>query len=201
VIVGEEDGTSRESAAQALAKACWVIDPLDGTFNFVHGYPDFSSTVAYVEAGQPVAGCVYASVLDEMFSAAKGLGATLNGEPIAVSRRRGLANAIVNLSINALTNEEYIARTLAVRQHAFSQKGFGGTALVLAYLAAGRYDLFYSAPNPRVGPWDVAAGALLVEEAGGVTGFVDGRPFSLPAPSMTAAADQATLDDLLALLS
>jgi myo-inositol-1(or 4)-monophosphatase len=200
-IVGEEDGTSAERRTELLASSCWLIDPLDGTFNFVHGFPDFCATVAFVVAGSAVAGATYAPMFDEMFSAAKGGGATLNGRPVAVSTRKGLASSIVNISLSGLDDETAMLLGAKLRRRAFAQRTFGGTALVLAYLACGRFDLFYVSHSTRMGPWDMAAGAILIEEAGGVISLADGRPFILPTSSMAAAADAATLDEFRDLLS
>ncbi|HEY7268251.1 MAG TPA: inositol monophosphatase [Dehalococcoidia bacterium] len=201
-IVGEEDGKSREEQAAFLAGRCWLIDPLDGTFNFVHGFPDFSATVAFVEQGQPLSAATFALVFDEMFSAARGQGATLNGAPISISKRRGLAQAVVNVTIarSGQEDETSLAKLARVRQTALFLKTFGGTAIILAYVACGRFDLFYAAENMRTGPWDMAAGALLIEEAGGYVCRADGSPFALPATSMAAAADPAMLDELRELI-
>jgi myo-inositol-1(or 4)-monophosphatase len=199
-IVGEEDGSSRERQAELLADAAWLIDPLDGTFNFVHGFPDFCATVAFVEDGRPVAGAVYAPVTGELFSAARELGASLNGDPIYVSERRGLEASIANV-YGPREDLDYQERILRLRDRVFAQRNFGGTALVLAYLAAGRYDLFFTPDNPYMGPWDIAAGAVLVEEAGGVVQRADGSPFRLPSLSLAAAAHLSTLDELRAVLA
>jgi myo-inositol-1(or 4)-monophosphatase len=146
-----------------------------------------------------MAGAVYAPALDEIFSAGRGLGASLNGVPIAVSPRKGLDKAIVNVWLGRSVTEHRRAREAELRKRAFAQLSFGGTALILAYVACGRYDLYYM--GPRNGPWDIAAGALLVEEAGGVVTTADGAPFILPTMTMTAGADRATLDELLAFLA
>jgi myo-inositol-1(or 4)-monophosphatase len=200
-VIGEEDGSSRERIATLVGQKCWLVDPLDGTFNFVYGFPDFSATVAYVENGQPLAAATYAPILDECFTAAQGMGTTLNDDPVSVSPRRGLNDSIVNVWTGRGEDEATLARASRVRKASFSQRTFGGTALVLAYVACGRFDVFYTGENPRMGAWDIAAGALLVQEAGGVTSLGDGSPFRLPTHSMGAAADRATLDELLSLLN
>jgi myo-inositol-1(or 4)-monophosphatase len=199
-IIGEEDLAGMDYQREALGQAAWVIDPLDGTFMFVHGFPDFSATVAYVERGLPLAGAVYAPVTEELFSAARGLGATLNGSAISVSARRGLEQAVVNVYFGEVDDETFGALTAKVRRSTLSQRSFGGTAIVLAYLASGRYDAFYVADNYRMGPWDLAAGALLIEEAGGFVTMADGSPFSLPTTSIAAAADAVTLTELCDLI-
>jgi myo-inositol-1(or 4)-monophosphatase len=199
-IIGEEDGASIESMAEVLGTRGWLIDPLDGTFMFAHDFPDFSATVAFVDSGESIAGATYAPAIGELFSAARGLGTTLNGAPIRVSPRRGLENAIVNVWPGRMDDEVAAARSALVRQRSFMQRTFGGTALVLAYVAAGRFDVFYTADNPRMGPWDIAAGAILVEEAGGIVRQSDGSLFSLPSLNMAAAADVETLQELISLL-
>ena len=189
LIIGEEDLPAVEELDQLLDTAGWVIDPLDGTFQFVHGFPDFSATLAYVERGQSLAGAVYAPVLGELFSAAHGLGASLNGEPIGVSVRRGLRDSLVNAWLGVDDDDRQVARMAEIQRQTFSLRSFGGSALVLAYVACGRFDIYYAGDNPRMGPWDIAAGALLVTEAGGFVSQVNGGPFALAAKNVAAAAD------------
>jgi myo-inositol-1(or 4)-monophosphatase len=200
-IVGEEDGTDAAQRAELLSASCWLIDPLDGTFNFVHGFPDFCATVAYVVEGRALVGATYAPVFDEMFSAATGLGATLNGEPVRVSGRVGLANSIVNVSTGGFDEEAAMLLAAKLRKSTLTQRTFGGTAIVLAYVACGRFDLFYVGDSTRMGPWDMAAGAVLVEEAGGITSLADGSPFILPTRNFVAAANASTLQEFRDLLA
>jgi myo-inositol-1(or 4)-monophosphatase len=200
-IIGEEDCPTREHIAAVLSNSGWLIDPLDGTFNYVHGFPDFSATVAFAVDRQPVVGATYAPLFDEMFSAAKGLGTTLNGEPTRVSSRKGLQSSIVNVHLGRQDDPSLLPLTSRIQQRAFSQRVFGGTALVMAYLAAGRFDLFYVHDNPRMGDWDIAAGAILIEEAGGIVTHTSGDPLRLPSINVAAAADLETLKELKALLA
>ena len=200
-IIGEEDAPVHDHVAAVLADHGWLIDPLDGTFNYVHGFPDFSATVAFVEARRPVVGATLAPVFDEMFSAAKGQGATLNGVPVRVSERKGLHSSIVNVSLGRQGDPSLLPRISRIQQRVFQQRVFGGTAIVMAYLAAGRFDLFYVHDNPRMGDWDIAAGAILIEEAGGTVEHTNGAPLLLPSINVAAAADAATLEELRALLA
>jgi myo-inositol-1(or 4)-monophosphatase len=140
-------------------------------------------------------------VFDEMFSAAAGLGATLNGEPIHVSSRTGLRESVVNVWLGDRSDMQAHERLGRVHRIALQQRVFGGTAIVMAYLAAGRYDLFYVADNGRMGAWDLGAGAILIEEAGGHVTTVDGAPFRLPSNQIACTADPATLEELQALLA
>jgi myo-inositol-1(or 4)-monophosphatase len=201
-IIGEEDSPSPERMREALGDRCWLIDPLDGTFNYVHGFPDFSATVAFVDAGRPIVGATYAPIFDEMFSAATGLGCSLNGQPVSVSTRKGLAGSVVNVWLGRPAGDpEQLASMGRLQAHALSQKVFGGTAIVMAYLACGRFDVFYVADNPRMGDWDIAAGAVLIEEAGGIVTHTSGGPLRLPSSNVAAAADPATLEELRGLLA
>ena len=200
-IIGEEDCPTREHIAGVLSDSGWLIDPLDGTFNYVHGFPDFSATVAFAVDCKPVAGATYAPMFNEMFSAAKGLGTTLNGEAIRVSSRKGLQQSIVNVHLGRQGDPSLLPLTSRIQQRVFSQRVFGGTALVMAYLAAGRFDLFYVHDNPRMGDWDIAAGAILIEEAGGVVSHTSGAALRLPSINVAAAADPETLQELRALLA
>ena len=200
-IIGEEGAPSRDRIGDVLREHAWLIDPLDGTFNYVHGFPDFSATVAFVIAGQPVVGATYAPIFNEMFSASRGHGATLNGEPIHVSERKGLQQSIVNVSLGRQGDPSLLPRTSRIQQRVFQQRTFGGTAIVMAYLAAGRFDVFYVANNPRMGDWDIAAGAILIEEAGGTVTHANGEPLRLPSQNIAAVADPETMEELRALLA
>jgi myo-inositol-1(or 4)-monophosphatase len=200
-IIGEEDSPTREHVAKVLSDCGWLIDPLDGTFNYVHGFPDFSATVAFAIDCKPVVGATFAPMFDEMFSAAKGMGTTLNGEVARVSSRKGLPQSIVNVHLGRQGDPSLLPLTSRIQQRVFSQRVFGGTALVMAYLEAGRFDVFYVHDNPRMGDWDIAAGVILIEEAGGVVTHNNGDPLRLPSINIAAAADPATMEELRALLA
>ncbi|MBI5560967.1 MAG: inositol monophosphatase [Deltaproteobacteria bacterium] len=150
----------------------WIIDPLDGTTNYAHGYPAFCVSIAFEEKGVVMSGVVYGPMLDELFTSEKGNGAYLNGKRISVS-----SAATLNESLLA-TGFPYDVRTsdednldhfsnFAVRSQAIRRAG--SAALDLSYVGCGRFDGFW---EMKLKPWDIAAGALIVEEAGGrVTGF------------------------------
>ncbi|MBI4880130.1 MAG: inositol monophosphatase [Planctomycetes bacterium] len=153
----------------SASRFCWIVDPLDGTTNFAHGHPFFSVSIALYEEGRPALGVVFAPVLDELFVAVRGAGATLNGRPIGVSGATTLTDAIFATGFpyrrdqlsNLENNVEHFNRFI------LEVRGFrrcGSAAIDLAYVAAGRYSFFFEA---QLEPWDVAAGALLVQEAGG----------------------------------
>lgn len=145
----------------------WVIDPLDGTTNFVHAHPMFCVSIGVEREGEGVVGVVYAPYLDEMFTAEKGGGARLNGNPCRVSRESELSHALLASGFAyrqdelANTNLENWSRLSLVAR---GLRRCGAAALDLAYVACGRYEGFWEL---YLSPWDVAAGALLVREAGG----------------------------------
>ena len=163
-----EEGSDRDTGARRK----WVIDPLDGTVNFLHGIPFWAVSIAVVEDGALKAGVVHAPRLDQTFAAEAGGGATLNGEPIRVSAAATLKESIVATGFAYRRNELKDHNLDNFTTIAFAVAGIrrlGAASLDLAYVAAGRLDGFWEL---HLNPWDVAAGALLVREAGGrVTDF------------------------------
>ena len=165
----------------------WIVDPLDGTTNYVHQVPHYAVSVALLRRGRPVVGVVFDPVHDECFAASLGGGATLNGRPIRTSGVRELSQALVAASFAAKVQrpsaeiDQFVAAVLncqAVRRT-------GSAALNLCYLAAGRFDGFWAMSTKA---WDVAAGVLIVEEAGGTVTALDGGPFDLERPHPVASA-------------
>jgi myo-inositol-1(or 4)-monophosphatase len=157
----------------------WIIDPLDGTTNYAHGYPCFCTSVALELEGEVVLGAVYDPLLEELFTAQQGKGAFLNGEQISVSATKQLTNALIctgfpyDLRESPVNNvshfNNFIMQARAVRRD-------GSAALDLCYVAMGRFDGFWEL---KLNPWDVAAGKLLVEEAGGVVTDFGGGPVDI----------------------
>ncbi len=146
---------------------CWIIDPLDGTTNFLHGIPHFAISVGLQHNGEIIAGVIYDPVKDEMFCAEKGCGAFLNNKRIRVSRRENLPVALLVTGLPA-RNQAVFDRVLKVARPLGGElsglRSFGATALDLAYVAAGRFDGFW---HQFFKSWDVAAGIVLIREAGG----------------------------------
>jgi myo-inositol-1(or 4)-monophosphatase len=181
-ILAEEQG-----AATGRSGRRWIVDPLDGTTNYAHGLPLFGVSIALESARRLVLGVVYDPARDELFVAERGGGATLNGEPIRVSECGRLDQSLLvtgfpyDIRTTADTNlPEYAAlslRTLAVRR-------FGSAALDLSYVAAGRLEAFWEL---TLGPWDMAAGGLIVLEAGGQVTDVRGGPWRLEGPGVLAS--------------
>ena len=154
----------------------WIVDPLDGTTNFAHGYPPFCISIAYEQAGALRAAVVYAPFFNECFAAEKGSGALLNDAPIAVSRIETVSAALLCTGFrpadyprNGRNFERMSQRAQAVRRD-------GSAALDLAYVACGRFDGFWEFD---LSAWDVAAGALLIAEAGGRVSARDGATLDL----------------------
>jgi myo-inositol-1(or 4)-monophosphatase len=164
----------------------WILDPLDGTTNFVHGFPMFCVSIAAEWEQQTVLGVIYHPVLKELYTAVRGQGAYLNGKRISVSRTRHLDDALLTTGFTykkeLLHGEMSLFERLSQRARAVRRPG--SAALDLAYTARGVFDGFW---EKNLAPWDVAAGALLVEEAGGVVTHFDGAPFQVDGREILAA--------------
>lgn len=153
----------------------WIVDPLDGTTNFLHGVPHFAVSIALEENGQIVAGVIYQPLTDEMFWAERGRGAYLNSQRLRVSGRRDLALSLVATGIphQGRTGDGFFAGELnAIMPEVAGVRRFGAATLDLAYVAAGRYDAFWES---GLSPWDIAAGIILIQEAGGMITEFNGR--------------------------
>jgi myo-inositol-1(or 4)-monophosphatase len=145
----------------------WIVDPLDGTVNFAHGFPVFCISIALMEHGRLLAGMVYDPLRKDSFSAARGSGAFLNGESIHVSRANRMDRSLLATGFpydQAISPENNLAEFCAVAPRAQGMRRAGSAAMDLAYVAAGRLDGFWEL---KLKPWDMAAGMLLVQEAGG----------------------------------
>ena len=175
-FVGEETSFLSGDVPAGSEQYSWLVDPLDGTTNYAHRYPHFAVSIALEHAGQVILGVVYDPMRNELFAAERGGGATLNGAPIAVSRIDKLERSLLGTGF-AYSAEER-------RENARIWNGFltlaqgvrrdRSAALNLCYVACGRLDGFWERP---LNAWDLAAGSLLVEEAGGVISGYDGTPF------------------------
>jgi len=191
--LGEESGAA--GAGGTVPEFRWVVDPLDGTTNFAHGYPFFAVSIALEVHGQRALGVVYDPMRDECFAAARGQGARLNGVPIAVSSVDRLDRALGATGFPYDVHERpgdtlalfapFLSRLQGVRRD-------GSAALNLAYVACGRFDLFWES---KLHAWDVAAAALIVEEAGGrISDFAGGN---MPGDAFEVAASNGALHPAL----
>lgn len=150
----------------------WIVDPLDGTTNFLHSNPLFCISIALESQGAIVAGVIYNPITDELFTAERGQGAFLNDRRLRVSGRRDLAHCLISTGIphsGRKGHTDFIAQQGKVMSQTNGVRALGSAALCLAYVAAGRYDGHWES---GLSPWDIAAGLLMVREAGGyVTDF------------------------------
>lgn len=173
-LMEEEDGVD-DSAPK---KERWIVDPLDGTSNFIHGIPHWAISIAVEREGAIVSGLIYSPLTNDMFWAEKGVGAYLGYKGIRVSGRTDLSECL--LATNIMYKGDRKAAQLTVDRagemckHTSGARHSGCTSLDLAYVAAGRYDGFWTAEG--IGLWDIAAGALIVKEAGGkISPLVEGE--------------------------
>lgn len=189
-ILSEESGS-----LEGHADHQWIVDPLDGTINYAHNYPVFCVSIAYREAGDLKLAAIYDPMLDELFSAERGSGAALNGKPTRVTRVDEMHLALLGTSFPA-ADSGLLEKNNRVFVHisglAQTIRRNGSAALDLAYVAAGRLDGYWQLGNS---PWDFAAGALLIQEAGGVVVGLDGNPdfFHPPYSLIGAGASLAGL--------
>jgi myo-inositol-1(or 4)-monophosphatase len=157
----------------------WIIDPVDGTTNYAHGYPWFCTSIALELEGELVAGVIYNPVYDELFTATKGGGASLNGRRLSVSTRSPLDNALLGTGFPydcASDPVNNFSNLIAFQKKARGIRRAGAAALDLAYVAAGRLDGFWEL---KLKAWDVAAGVLIIREAGGVVTTFDGSSYDI----------------------
>jgi myo-inositol-1(or 4)-monophosphatase len=184
VVLGEE--FSLESDRDAVPEFCWVFDPVDGTTNYAHGLPIFCSSLALEIRGEPAVGAIYDPSRRELFTAERGQGAWLNGAPLHVSGASTLIDSLlctgfpysVQANTEALVGlfREFLKVSRAVRR-------LGSAAIDLCYVAAGRFDGFW---EQSLHPWDMAAGALIIQEAGGRVTDLTGGPYTSRAGNIIA---------------
>ena len=178
---------AEELGAGAPARHCWVFDPIDGTTNFAHGLPIFCASLALEIDGVVAVGAIYDPARRELFTAERGGGAYLNGRRLQVASAGTLLDALLctgfHYDIHG-SGEAVLELFASFVRRARAVRRLGSAALDLCYLAAGRFDGFWEA---RLKPWDVAAGSLIVEEAGGVLSTYDGGPFSILGGELVAA--------------
>ncbi len=168
----------------------WVIDPLDGTTNFLHGIPHFAISICLERDGEPHAGVIYQPVHDEMFWAEKGQGAFLNGNRLRVSGRGKLEDSLIATGIplrGAKDHAEFMTRLQDLMNVSGGVRRTGSAALDLAYVAAGRFDGYW---ENGLNAWDIGAGIVLVREAGGYVTDLDGGATMMKNGNVVAANDR-----------
>ena len=184
-ILSEESGETKSDRSNRR----WLVDPLDGTINFLHGIPHFCISIGLEEDGQIVAGTIYDPVRDEMFWAEKGAGAFLNDHRLRVSARGDLKDAVIATGIPHLGrdgHESFLAQLQILMGEVAGIRRLGSAALDLAYVAAGRYEGYWES---NLAPWDLAAGMIIVREAGGYVADLTGRDRMLETGDIIAAND------------
>lgn len=187
-----EEGNAQNSAARGWT---WVLDPLDGTRNYASGIPFFCTNLALCHDGEPVVGVTYDPLHEELFAAAKGQGAWVNEEPIRASEKPSLAASVlgIDMGYDDVRGAYMLKLLLGLWPGVQSVRIPGSAALGLAYAACGRYDLFI---HNCLFPWDVAAGILLVTEAGGRISDREGGPVSIDSEGVIAGGPKAHADFL-----
>jgi myo-inositol-1(or 4)-monophosphatase len=192
-VMAEESGGTRHDGRH------WIVDPLDGTVNFVHGIPQVSVSVALYEGDKGLIGVVYDPLRDELFSAADSEGARLNGHVISVSETQQLGRAVVATGFpydHDVKADELAVVVREVLRQVNGIRRFGSAALDLAWVAAGRFDAYW---EMGIAPWDGAAGEILVREAGGVVTDPLGRE-STPMMGLVVATNGHLHDSLRAII-
>lgn len=197
-FMGEEQSTPLDSLP--TDQPVWVVDPLDGTTNYVHGYPNYAVSVAVLMGSQIVAGVIYDPVHDNCFSAATGQGAWCDDERIQVSVATSLAESMVGISLPARVDRTSpdLLDFIEVVQLCRAIRRSGSAALNLAHVANGSLDAFWAS---HIHPWDVAAGILLIREAGGAVTGRDGAEFNVWNPHFISAASPDLQREILGRLT
>ena len=196
-ILAEESGRSGPAGSDEFV---WIVDPLDGTTNFLHGFPQFCVSIAVQHRGRLEHAVIYDPMREELFTASRGGGAHLEDRRIRVSKSRGLEGALIATGLPYRANlrwlDSYLGMLKAVALTAAGVRRPGSAALDLAWVAAGRTDAYWEL---GLSPWDTAAGTLLVTEAGGRVGTLTGGAYALGGDIV--AGSPKTYEALLALIA
>jgi myo-inositol-1(or 4)-monophosphatase len=190
-IIAEESGNHT-----GKKESRWFIDPVDGTSNYAHGLPMFAVSIAYAENDEMRFGCVYEPIRDECFFAEKGKGASLNEKPIHVSSTKSLIHAmlVTGFPYDIQKKNDNIVHFTNIVREVHSIRRLGSAALDLVYVAAGRLDAYWEI---EIYPWDIAAGTLIIEEAGGKVTTYHNDPNYMRPPYDVIASNGIIHDDLL----
>jgi myo-inositol-1(or 4)-monophosphatase len=200
-FLGEEGGETKGDGRNR-----WIADPLDGTTNFLHGVPHFAISLALERDGEVIAGVIYQPISDELFWAEKGNGAFIDtpnarSRRLRVSGRKEPARALVGTGIPHIGkggHPTYVKKLEAVANKTAGVRRWGAAALDLAFVAAGRYDAFF---EYGLSPWDVAAGILMVREAGGMVNEIPGGAFVLGTSTSILATNAGLRDTMVEILA
>ena len=168
-IITEETGIINKSNVEKK----WIIDPIDGTMNFLNGIPQFAISIAYEEKGEIICGVIFNPILNEMFVAEKGNGAYLNNSRIRVSNKKKIKDALLvtgGPKGNSKIKNKIFSEYINVSNNVSNVRKFGSAALDMAYVACGRFDGYW---QRELNYWDVAAGVIILKEAGGLINFFE----------------------------
>ena len=203
-FLGEEEAADRKAAGQPLipprrGEYRWIVDPLDGTANYVHKLQTFAVSIALEKNDELVCGCVLDPIANECYTAVAGHGAQLNGRPIRVSSCQRVDQAMIAVSFpaNVPRGSIEITRFVEALHAAQAIRRLGSAALNLCYIAAGRLDVYWAT---SVQAWDIAAGVLMVREAGGVVTAIDGGPLDLERAEFAASSSRPLHEEVMQLL-
>ncbi len=196
-FLGEEQAA--EPTLVGAEQLIWIVDPLDGTTNYVHGYPNYAVSVALARGREVLAGVIFDPVREQCFAAAAGKGASLDGAPLKTSGVSELNESLVAVSLPARVRRDSpdLLDFIEAAQVCQAVRRSGSAALNLAHVACGTLDAFWAT---HIHPWDVAAGVLLIREAGGIVTARSGAPFDLWNPHFLAASCPKLHGDLLVAL-
>ena len=196
VLMGEED----EDHTADLSGDCFIVDPLDGTQNFINGYRHSAVSIGMTRRGEPVLGVVYNPYMDELFWAEKGRGAYCNGKPIRTSPAP-LSESVLLFGCSSYNREQTDLTFRLLRQlfdQALDLRSSGSAALDLCYVASGRVNLFF---EYQLSPWDYCAGSVILAEAGGKTSDYEGKPLPFTHPGTIIATKGVIHDELRKLIN
>lgn len=198
-FIGEED-LPGESLLVSPDDYCWIVDPLDGTTNYVHQLRSFAVSIGLRRGEQTAVGCVLDPILDETFAAMLGQGATLNGQAIKTSGAKEIGDSLFVFSLGrgCERDDPQVIRFLNILEEAGSIRRLGSAALNLCYVACGRTDAYWATELKK---WDVAAGWLIAKEAGATIEDFTGRPLDIEKPFFCAAASDALFEQAKPLLN
>ena len=195
-IITEETGIINKSNT----KNRWIIDPIDGTFNFMNGIPQFAISIGYEEESEIKCGVIFNPIMNEMFCAEKGNGAYLNNSRIRVSNKKNIKDALIvtgGPKAASKIKDKIFSEYINVSKHASNVRKFGSAALDMAYVACGRFDGYW---QREVNYWDVAAGIIIVRESGGFVDFFEDN-IKQPLKKNVLATNSSIHDELKVLIS
>ncbi|WP_425614271.1 inositol monophosphatase family protein [Anatilimnocola sp. NA78] len=199
-FLGEEDASLGGRQTERKSDFRWIVDPLDGTANYVHRLQTFATSIGLEYKDQIIAGCIFDPVTDECYTAALGCGAQLNGKPIRVSDCQEISQALVAVSFraNVMRGSKDVNRFIETLHATQSIRRLGSAALNCCYVAAGRLDAYFATSGIQA--WDVAAGVLIMTEAGATLTGVDGGPLNIDHPELLAASSPTLHGQMLDVL-